>query len=89
MVEYRADCEPARGEWGAGQETSVAARLLRTVDLEVDGMTAVSATTARPNLYRLIDQVNDESEPLTITGRLGSAVLIGEEDCGLSSRHCS
>ena len=31
-------------------------------------------------LYRLIDQVNDESEPLTITGQLGNAVLIGEED---------
>ena len=43
-------------------------------------MTAVSATTARANLYRLIDQVNDESEPLTITGQRSNAVLIGEED---------
>ena len=43
-------------------------------------MTAVSATTARSNLYRLIDQVNDESEPLTITGQRGNAVLIGEAD---------
>lgn len=43
-------------------------------------MTAVSATTARANLYRLIDQVNDESEPLTITGQRGNAVLIGEDD---------
>ncbi|AXG15454.1 type II toxin-antitoxin system Phd/YefM family antitoxin [Intrasporangium calvum] len=43
-------------------------------------MTAVSATTARANLYRLIDQVNDESEPLTITGQRGNAVLVGEED---------
>lgn len=43
-------------------------------------MTAVSATTARANLYRLIDQVNGESEPLTITGQRGNAVLIGEED---------
>ena len=43
-------------------------------------MTAVSATTARANLYRLIDQVNEESEPLTITGQRGNAVLIGEED---------
>lgn len=43
-------------------------------------MTAVSATTARANLYRLIDQVNQESEPLTITGQRGNAVLIGEED---------
>lgn len=43
-------------------------------------MTAVSATTARANLYRLIDQVNDESEPLTITGQRGNAVLVGEAD---------
>ena len=43
-------------------------------------MTAVSATSARANLYRLIDQVNDESEPLTITGQRGNAVLIGEAD---------
>lgn len=38
-------------------------------------MTIVSATTARANLYRLLDQVNDESEPLTITGQRGHAVL--------------
>jgi prevent-host-death family protein len=46
----------------------------------MDVMTAVSATTARANLCRLIAQVNDESEPLTITGQRGNAVLIGEED---------
>lgn len=43
-------------------------------------MTAVSATSARANLYRLIDQVNQESEPLTITGQRGNAVLVGEDD---------
>ena len=43
-------------------------------------MTAVNATSARNNLYRLIDQVNDESEPVTITGQRGNAVLVGEED---------
>lgn len=43
-------------------------------------MTAVTATSARANLYRLIDQVNEESEPLTITGQRGNAVLIGEDD---------
>ncbi len=43
-------------------------------------MTAVSATTARAKLYRLIDQVNQESEPLTITGQRGNAVLVGEDD---------
>jgi prevent-host-death family protein len=48
--------------------------------MEVAGMAAVSATTARSNLYRLIDQVNEESTPLTITGQRGNAVLIGEAD---------
>ena len=43
-------------------------------------MTAVTATSARANLYRLIEQVNEESEPVTITGQRGNAVLIGEDD---------
>lgn len=43
-------------------------------------MTATSATTARAELYRLIDQVNEDSQPVTITGRRGNAVLVGEED---------
>ncbi len=43
-------------------------------------MTATSATSARANLYRLIDQVNQESEPITITGQRGNAVLVGEDD---------
>ena len=44
------------------------------------GMTSIAATPARANLYRLIDQVNEESEPLTITGLRGNAVLVGEDD---------
>lgn len=43
-------------------------------------MTAVSATAARARLYRLIDQVNEDSAPVTITGQRGNAVLVGEED---------
>ena len=43
-------------------------------------MTAVSATAARSDLYRLIDTVNEESPPITITGRRGNAVLSGEAD---------
>ena len=43
-------------------------------------MTAVSATAARSDLHRLIDAVNEESTPITITGRRGNAVLIGEAD---------
>lgn len=43
-------------------------------------MIAISAAAARANLVHLIDQVNEDSEPLTITGRRGNAVLIGESD---------
>jgi antitoxin YefM len=43
-------------------------------------MTAISATSARTNLYHLIDQVNEDAEPVTITGRRGNAVLVGESD---------
>jgi len=43
-------------------------------------MTSIPVTTARANLYHLIDQVNEESEPLTITGQRGNAVLVGEDD---------
>ena len=43
-------------------------------------MTAVSATAARSDLYRLIDTVNEDSTPITITGRRGNAVLIVEAD---------
>ncbi|WP_426721886.1 type II toxin-antitoxin system Phd/YefM family antitoxin [Corynebacterium auriscanis] len=43
-------------------------------------MTALSAANARANLYRLIDQVNEESEEITITGQRGNAVLVGEEE---------
>ncbi|MDO5672558.1 MAG: type II toxin-antitoxin system prevent-host-death family antitoxin [Actinomycetaceae bacterium] len=42
--------------------------------------TTMTATSARSNLYRLIDQVNTESKPLTITGQRGNAVLISEDD---------
>lgn len=41
-------------------------------------MTAISATLARAHLDRLIDQVNEDSEPVTITGPRGNAVLISE-----------
>lgn len=43
-------------------------------------MSAISATNARQSIYRIIDQVNAESEPITITGQRGNAVLVGEDD---------
>jgi antitoxin YefM len=43
-------------------------------------MTTITATEARKNLYRLLDQVSDSHEPIQITGKRGNAVLVGEDD---------
>ncbi len=43
-------------------------------------MSAVTATEARAKLYGLIDETNTSHEPVTITGKRGNAVLVGEED---------
>ena len=43
-------------------------------------MSTTNATKARQNLFRLIDQVNDSHEPVLITGKNGSAVLVSESD---------
>lgn len=43
-------------------------------------MKTVTASKARSNLYRLIDETVDSSEPVQITGRRGNAVLVSEED---------
>lgn len=43
-------------------------------------MTAITASEARANLYRLIDEVASSHQPLLISGRRNKAVLISEED---------
>ena len=43
-------------------------------------MKAVSATTARADLYRIIDSTLADHEPVQITGKRGNAVLIAESD---------
>ena len=43
-------------------------------------MTTCSATEARANLYRLIDQAANSHEPVHITGKRNNAILISEED---------
>ncbi len=43
-------------------------------------MTTLTATEARANLYKLLDEVADTHEPILITGRRNAAVLISEED---------
>ena len=43
-------------------------------------MTSISATEARKQLYKLLDEVAQSHEPIQITGKRGSAVLISEDD---------
>jgi len=43
-------------------------------------MTTLTATEARANLYRLLDQVALSHEPVVITGKRGNAVLLSEDD---------
>ena len=43
-------------------------------------MDTVNVTTARQNLYRLIEDLLNSHEPLQITSKNGAAVLIAEED---------
>lgn len=44
-------------------------------------MTAITATKARENIYQLIQDVNTNNSPVTITNNRGkNAVLIGEDD---------
>jgi len=43
-------------------------------------MTVLTASEARANLYRLIDETAASHEPITITGKRHNAVLVDEQD---------
>lgn len=43
-------------------------------------MITITATEARKLLYKLMDEVADSHEPIQITGKRSSAILISEED---------
>ena len=43
-------------------------------------MRAVTATEARKSLYRLLDEVAVTSQPVQITGKRSSAVLVSADD---------
>lgn len=44
-------------------------------------MTAISVTRARENIYQILSEVNDSSQPITITNNRGkNGVLISEDD---------
>lgn len=43
-------------------------------------MTVITASEARANLYRLIDEAASSHKPLLITGKRNDAVLVSAED---------
>jgi prevent-host-death family protein len=43
-------------------------------------MTTINVTNARKQLYTIIEDVNSSHNPIHITSKKGSAVLISEED---------
>ena len=44
-------------------------------------MTSISIAKARANLYKIVSDVNEYSEPITITNNRGeNAVLVSEDD---------
>ncbi len=43
-------------------------------------MTTLTASTARAQLYKLLDQTASSHEPVQITGKRSNAVLVSEED---------
>jgi antitoxin YefM len=43
-------------------------------------MSILTASEARANLYRLIDQAAESHEPILIAGKRSSAVLVSEAD---------
>lgn len=43
-------------------------------------MKTLTASEARANLYRLLDQTSETHQPITISGKRNSAVLVSSED---------
>ncbi len=43
-------------------------------------MSSINITSARKDLYRIVESVNESHEPIHITGKKNSAVLVGEGD---------
>jgi prevent-host-death family protein len=40
----------------------------------------ISASQARANIFRLIDEASESHEPIVITGKRNNAVLLSQED---------
>ena len=43
-------------------------------------MKTLTASKARANLYKLLDEVDSSNEPLQITGKRSNAILVSEGD---------
>lgn len=43
-------------------------------------MKTMTASEARANLYRLLDEAAESHEPIQITGRRANGILVSEED---------
>lgn len=43
-------------------------------------MQSLTASEARANLYRLLDQTSESHQPITISGKRNSAVLVSVDD---------
>ena len=43
-------------------------------------MGTINVTNARKNLYRLIDEVSESHQPVVISGKENSAILVSEDD---------
>jgi antitoxin YefM len=43
-------------------------------------MSSINITNARKNLYKLVENISDTHEPVHITGKKQSAVLVSEDD---------
>lgn len=43
-------------------------------------MKTLTATQARKDIYRLLDEANETHEPIQTTGKRSNAVLVSEED---------
>ncbi len=43
-------------------------------------MTTLTASKARSNLYKLLDETSSSHEPIQITGKRNNAILLSEDD---------
>ena len=51
-------------------------------------MTTLTASEARAQLYRLMDQAADSHQPIHIAGKRTNAVLIAAEACSWNAPWC-